>query len=240
VFLPSGQPLPGAPVATPRITNLNGVDHRIQGLKQMKSNVKLSLSKLRPEALLALTRNVVAKMTGNTNFTTPAVALATLTAQGNALETAIKDATFGSRQSKLVRNQQVALVSDSLRTQADYVRSVCVGDPVKLGSSGFELEKKREPVGIPGSTKRMEARITNLRGELELRWKTVHGAHGYQVWMTDQDPATSKNWQAIGFTTRVSHLVTDLESYKAYWFCVSSIGVAGEGEQSSPAMGRAA
>jgi hypothetical protein len=206
----------------------------------MKANIKLSLSRLRPEALLALTRNVVGKMTGNTNFSTPAVPLATLTTQGNALEAAIKDATNGSRQSKLVRNQLMAQLGDLLRTQSDYVRSVCGGDVVKLGSSGFELEKKREPIGIPGTAAFMEARLTNLRGELELRWKTVHGAHGYQVWMTTEDPSTSKNWQAIGYTTRVKHMVTDLESFKAYWFCVSAIGVAGEGEQCMPAMGRAA
>ena len=36
------------------------------------------------------------------------------------------------------------------------------------------------------------------------------------------------------------HEVTDLESYKAYWFCVSAIGTAGEGAQSDPALGRAA
>jgi len=35
-------------------------------------------------------------------------------------------------------------------------------------------------------------------------------------------------------------MVTHLESYKAYWFCVSAIGTAGEGLQCDPAMGRAA
>ena len=58
--------------------------------------------------------------------------------------------------------------------------------------------------------------------------------------MTEKDPAATASWTAIGFTTRVKHAVTDLESYKAYWFCVSAIGVAGEGAQSDPAMGRAA
>lgn len=68
----------------------------------------------------------------------------------------------------------------------------------------------------------------------------MHGAHGYPVWMTDQDPAAGGAWQAIGYTTRVRHEVTDLESFKAYWFCVSAIGTAGEGAQSDPALGRAA
>ncbi|HMC97532.1 MAG TPA: fibronectin type III domain-containing protein, partial [Flavobacteriales bacterium] len=66
------------------------------------------------------------------------------------------------------------------------------------------------------------------------------GAHGYQVWMTDKDPAVKASWVAIGYTTRVRHTVTDLESLKAYWFCVSAIGSAGEGAQSDPAKGLAA
>jgi hypothetical protein len=206
----------------------------------MKTNIKLSLNKLRPVALLALCRNVIAKMTGNATFATPAVSMAVLNAKADAVEAAIEAATNGSRKSKLVRGQVVGELQVLLRTQADYVRTVCVGDAVRLEGSGFELVKKREPIGVPGTTKQMEARITNRNGQLELRWKTVHGAHGYQVWMTEKDPHTGTGWQAIGYTTRVTHLVSDLTSYKAYWFCVSAIGAAGEGEQCNPALGRAA
>ena len=206
----------------------------------MKANIKLSLFELTFVKLLALLRNVVAKMTGNPNFTTPAVPLADMEKLADDLEAAIEDATNGSRQSKLVRNALADQAREMLRVMADYVRSVCAGDVVKLASSGFELAKQREPIGIPGTSKRMEARMTGLKGDLELRWASVHGAHGYQVWMADKDPAIEANWQAIGYTTRVRHTVSDLESYKAYWFCVSAIGTAGEGAQCDPAIGRAA
>ena len=92
----------------------------------------------------------------------------------------------------------------------------------------------------PGTAQDLRTGVTNRRGELKLRWNSVRGAHGYQVWMTTQDPTTEANWQAIGYTTRVSHLVDNLESFKAYWFCVSAIGAAGEGMSCDPAMGRAA
>ncbi len=206
----------------------------------MKANIKLSLYKLKPVLLLALLRNVVAKMTGNANFATPAVPVADLTALGNAYEAAIEAATFGSRQSKLQRNALTAQVRDQLRKQADYVRSVANGDKAVLESSGFELMRQPEPIGVPGIAKDMQARMTGLKGEVELRWRSVAGAHGYQVWMTDKDPAASSSWQPIGYTTRVSHRITALESYKAYWFCVNAIGSAGAGAQSDPALGRAA
>ena len=68
----------------------------------------------------------------------------------------------------------------------------------------------------------------------------LDGAHGYQVWMAEKDPAVDGSWTEIGYTTRVKHLVSDLESHKAYFFCVSAIGTAGEGAQCPVAMGEAA
>lgn len=206
----------------------------------MKANIKLSLNELTFVKLLALINNVIAKMTGNANFTTPAVPLPEMRTLADAFEVAIEDATSGSRQSKLQRNAMMEEVRTMLRKQADYVRTVAVGNAVVLESSGFELCKRREPAGIPGMAKDLMALFTNRRGEVDLRWRSVYAAHGYQVWFTDKDPAIGGNWQAIGYTTRVRHRVTNLESLKAYWFCVSAIGAAGEGAQSDPAKGIAA
>jgi len=66
-----------------------------------KSNIGVYLNTLKSEGMLALMRNVVAKMTGNAFFATPAVKLVDLTAKADALEVAIEAATYGSRSSKL-------------------------------------------------------------------------------------------------------------------------------------------
>lgn len=206
----------------------------------MKANIKLSLSSLTAVRLLALLRNVVAKLTGNASYPTPPVALAAMTTAGDDLEQAIEEATNGSKASKEARNAIVVEVQDMLRTVADYVRMTAGGDAAMLATSGYELAKQPQPIGVPGIAREMQVRITNSKGTLELRWRAVHGAHGYQVWMTASDPNVEANWEAIGYSTRSSHLVSALESYKAYWFCVSAIGSAGEGLQCDPAMGRAA
>jgi hypothetical protein len=210
------------------------------GLQKMKANIKLPLDRMTPVVLLALLRNVAAKMTGNPSFTQPKVPLVDLVAKADELETAIKEATNGSREAKSQRNDVMRQGMALLSAQADYVRSECGGDRTKLLSSGFELAKQRTPVGIPGIPAHLVAKMTGRLGESELRWTKVHGAHGYQVWMTDKDPKVAGEWTAIGYTTRVRHMVTDLESYKAYWFCISAIGAAGESAQSDPALGRAA
>lgn len=205
-----------------------------------KSNIKLSLSLLNPVKLLALLINVIAKMTGNAHFATPAVSLATLKTLADQLTVAIEEATNGSRQSKIVRDDIVTKVKDLLRTQADYVRTVAAGDKAILESSGFELAKQPEPLGVPAAPAFLNCRMTGIVGELELRFGGVHGATGYRIMFTDKDPATNNEWTTLGFTARVTYLVTELDPYKPYWFCVSAIGYAGEGAKCDPAIGRAA
>ncbi|MBL7950824.1 MAG: hypothetical protein JNM62_03830 [Flavobacteriales bacterium] len=206
----------------------------------MKANIKLSLFELTFVRLLALIRNVIAKMTGNAFFTTPAVTVSAMVTAADKLEAAIENATNGSRLSKLERDALVEEVRSMLRVQADYVRSIAKGDAVMLASSGFELAKQREPVGLPGVTKELVALFTQRRGEVDLRWRTVRGAHGYHVWISESDPAVAANWKAIAYTTRARFTADGLESVKAYWFCVSAMGSAGEGAQSDPAKGIAA
>ncbi|HQV37415.1 MAG: fibronectin type III domain-containing protein [Flavobacteriales bacterium] len=206
----------------------------------MKANIRLSLSRLNPVSVLVLLRNVISKMTGNANFPTPKVPLADMTTLADNLSLAIDDANAGSLLAKSKRDDLVHSAKEDLNAQADYVRSICGGDRSMLLSSGFELAKERTPIGIPGVPANLFTRMTGKMGQLEVRFDSVHGAHGYQLWMTDKDPELYNSWNAVGYTTRVKHLVTDLESYKAYWFCVSAIGTAGESAQSGPALGRAA
>lgn len=206
----------------------------------MKANIKLSLYKLNAVRLLALLRNVIAKLTGNAFFPAPPETIANMITLGDQLEAAIEEATEGSKASRGVRKARVLEARELLRITADYVRMVAKGDETKLLTSGFEMAKQPEPVGVPGVTRYLHANFTNSAGVVELRWRTVHGARGYQVWMSTTDPGVEANWEAIGYATRASHTVTDLESYRPYWFCVSAIGSEGEGLKCDPALGRAA
>ncbi len=62
---------------------------------------------------------------------------------------------------------------------------------------------------------------------------------------THEHPGTT-TWQGEGAahvvktTSTVSFTDRSLEPFKAYWYCVSAIGFAGQGEYCAPLMGRAA
>ena len=193
------------------------------------NNIKLSLWKLIPTALLALIRTVIANMTGNANFTTPKVSMANMKTMGDALEAAITAATNGDRQSRILRDNLVLEAREMLKTQADYVRSECNGDRAKLESSGFELAKHREPVEKVGIPNNVKASTGFGIGEIEFRWKRVHGAHGYNMEKGLMNDKGEMVWSFLAFTTRTRNIISGLESHELYALRVSAVGVNGPG-----------
>ena len=128
-----------------------------------------------------------------------------------------------------------------LRELADYQRMVGKNDPVILSTGGFELAKNPEPIEAIGIPKGEKASATDKAGEIEFRHSKVRGAHYYNVFRAEVDPATgSVEWTLVTTTTRVRTTFTGLPSYKPFWFCASAVGVNGEGLKSDAAMGRAA
>ena len=206
----------------------------------MKANIKLSLFTLIPTALLVLIRHVIAQMTGNANFATPAITLATMATLADKLETAIEAAINGTQEDRLFRDEVVLECRDMLRTQADYVRTVCGGNAVKLASSGFQLAKQREPIGVPTAPGEFMARMTGKPGEVEVRLESVRGAHAYHIWVCATDPMVSANWKVVAYTTRVKTVLTGLESYKPLYFRATALGVSGEGAPSANVVACAA
>ncbi len=193
------------------------------------SNIKLSLYKLIPTALLALFRHIIASLTGNLNFTNPKVKLPDMIALGDALEAAIEEATNGSREARILRDNLVLEARAMLKVQADYVRSECNGDKLKLASSGFELAKERVPVEKVGIPDNVKAFTGQAAGEIEFRWKSVHGAHGYDMWKATVGPNGQMTWVSLGFTTRTRNIVSGFDSHELYALRVNAVGVNGPG-----------
>lgn len=207
----------------------------------MKANIALNLFKKSYYALLALLNNVIAKMTGNPLFANPAISVADMQLQSGRLTKAIEAATNGGQDERMARDKEVLLTREMLRVQADYVRTVCAGDALKLVSSGFELARQRTPVGQVKAPAIQYVRMTGDRGQVEVRWTKERGADTYNVLMTKQDPASNAvTWEIVGSTTRTRFYYGGLESLTRYWFAVRAVGSAGESVMSEPAIGVAA
>jgi len=187
--------------------------------------------------MLALMRNVVAKMTGNAFFATPAVKLVDLTAKADALEVAIEAATYGSRSSKLARNQLLREGGAMLTMQANYVRATCEGDALMLDSSGFPLAKQHDPLPPPQPPGDLKVVRTLEVGVLKVQWKAMRGTMVYYVEM--QEEGTTP-WTRILTTGRVKHVISDLTTGKEYSFRVQVLGKNGLSGMSETVLQRAA
>lgn len=211
------------------------------GRKQTMEKLALYFGKLNPSGLLALLVSVINGLTGNAFFATPVIPVATLSTLRDRLSAAIEAARTGGRLQKSERDDVVAEVKAALRKVADYVTLTCQGNVTMLISSGYNLAQPRVPVvrvDIP--LMRFARGVGNAPGVMDVQWRSVRGAHGYDVWMTDADPNVAANWENIGFTTKVRHSASGLESGKKYWFCVQAVGANSVSGQSVPEFGRAA
>jgi hypothetical protein len=206
----------------------------------VKANIKLALFKKVPALLLELLNRVIKMLTGNAQLPSPPVKLAEMETLAEAYATAIEDARDGSKLSKEVRNALTRQVRSVLTQTGNYVRTAANGDATILASSGFEMAKKPEPVGLPAMPKNLKVLPGTLSGTTEVRWHRTSGAFSYQVERCAGDPAVEANWSVLTISTQARFVDKGLESFKLYNYRVSAIGTAGQGQPCMYATGRAA
>lgn len=202
-----------------------------------KTNIALALSRSTPIQVQALMRNVVAKMTGNSNFPQPVVDLLLLTKKADQLQAAIEEATYGSRQSKLQRDQVLRECENLLTAQADYVRSVCNGVEALLDSSGFKLARPHVPLPPPAAPEHLSVVRVLTAGVLKVRWSGVRGARLYYLEMLE--PGATE-WKRILSTTKTKYEATELTTGSVYGFRVQTVTAQGESPMSEAVSQRVA
>lgn len=201
----------------------------------MKADIKLTITRRTPLQVNALLALVAESMHNNPAFPDPVIPLAEMRALHVQFTDLINAATDGSKLAKLQRNQLQARAMDMLRAQANYVRAKAHGNAAILVSSGFELQRERQRIGLPDAPQLLPAKV-HQSGALKFRWNRVPGAKAYKVFFA---PEASATLELLTITTSASHVITGLDSFKLYRVQVSAIGVAGEGEKSQMVISRA-
>ena len=207
--------------------------------KPMKK-VKLSTSKLKPNETADLTDAIVANMTGNASFPTPAPTLASLTAKAAAVR--VKRTLLTNMESDLTteRGLLADLTGDlklNLAMLADYVQDESDGDPNKIHSAGMQVMGERTPVGPMPPVENLKVSMSDAEGTLNSEWQPVFGAFVYLVEMA---PAPDGPWTQMSATTKARHTLTNLTPGTKYWVRVRAVGAAGSGPYSDVACRMAA
>lgn len=202
--------------------------------------VKAGLGKLKAPDLVGKSAHVEESMTGNANFPTPSPSLADLSAARVALVDAIKLAESGAHAAIATKNVAAKTLARLLTNMARYVNSVASGDPAMAVTSGFDLAKRPDPIDKLEAPTQFEGRTAAIAGEIDLRWKGVHGARMYFVYVCDGDPANGGTWRNIGMCTKARFVAQGLETNKYYAFRVTAAGRVGEGPVSEVVTAKAA
>lgn len=200
----------------------------------MTHQISNAFKQLRDNDLMGFAHDVTVKMTGNPVFSDPPAALGNLEKVLPEYRVAITNARGGDEEMRFIRKAKRAEVIALLSELVEYVTLTCNGDPAKLVSSGFELNKAR---GTKAMSPIKELKVTIDRtGEAVTVVKKVAGAKAY-IHQYAPDPLTGDNVWINRVTTTPSYTFTGLKSKDKYWFQVIAIGLNGQ-ESASPPVAR--
>ena len=120
-------------------------------------------------------------LVGNPLFPAPSPSMAEFGNAIDQLDQAILNAMDCGRIAIAAKNTAERTITEMISRLAGYVNSVCMGDAVKILSSGFQTAKRPEPISELSAPKGAMARSGQLPNQLILRWQTVPGAVMYLV-----------------------------------------------------------
>ena len=188
---------------------------------------RAGLTGLRPTDKVAKALLLETKMTGNPNFPAPSPTLAELLAGREKLEFTLVEAAGGDHEKVFLRNQAEAELDKLIVRLAMHVSQVADGDAATILSSGFDLRKEGDPIGPLPAPSDLRGSTGELPGTTHLRWKPVHGAYYYQVYMSTTDPNDGPSWALVNMTSKASFDGTELEPATYVWYRVECLGAAG-------------
>jgi len=194
-----------------------------------KSKVIISFVHLTVALLIETAKNIVIKMTGNTNFPTPDVPLTQVTTSANTLETKYNAAQGGGKQQTADMHQARAALESLLHKEALYVERIALGNDTIILSSGFDISKQPKPASHPAFT----VIHGDHEGEMVVKHKASKGAKSWS-WQYCADPITDKGWILAGISTQANYTITGLTPGIKYWFRAAHVKTNGMSEWCSP------
>jgi hypothetical protein len=195
--------------------------------------VLLSILYLPVALFLMAARSIVVALTGNTNYPTTYPALPDITTALDDLGDKIAAAAGRDKTAIAARNAAWETAKSLIRQLASYVQMHCQNDLAILLTSGFTAAKTPAPVGPLGAPQNVRLSRTKMSGQLQLRFKSVHGVTaGYTV-QTASDPAGPFTDYLNTSTSRV--LIDGRTPLTTVWVRVRATGAQGPGPWSEPA-----
>ena len=185
----------------------------------MDGKIKVNISNKSDNDAAILTTNAINGLTANLNFTTPAVSLATMTADNDDFILKIGKAEKGSVEDTRVKNIARAKVNKNYRKQGNYVNTICDGDADKAATSGFQFVR---PYKKP-SKLQLGAKNTKIEGEISVFCLLNFKKFISRVIQITKTPDDATSWDLVGVTRRQQHKVSNLDVGDTYYIRLANV-----------------
>jgi len=216
-----------------------------------KPIISIKLSARNYSGLADLGNRLIASLTGNGNFTTPAVPLATLQAAVTDVETAI--ATWGNGQGTTADladlRQNAVVLLQLINSEGHYVQLTAQQaagqdfDTLKtiLTTSGFDLANTGAPQGLLQKVQNFHRAVSAqlYPNQVKLMWRkplnvsSAGNVKDYHIYRGTT--AVFTDAEQVGETTRTSFVDTNITAAAVTWtYWVIPVNSAGAGVPSDP------
>ncbi len=217
--------------------------------------VALGLGSLSPSEKVTLWGNIKTDMTGNSNFSNPNPALATIDAQVVILGNNITTAASGNHSDIVAMHTQEVKVDMLLEQLANYVEltgnaaALTGGDAATIiASAGMKVAAEHSKAPLPDAPTNVKG-VSAVEGEIILSWKGQKHARAYVIQISSDLSATGgttgttttgiatarvyADWMIIDVCHKPKIVLTGLVSGTKYAVRVLSSGTAGKSAASS-------
>jgi len=189
-----------------------------------------------PQALCDYAMGITKALTGNADFTTPSVPLATqATITGDFQASILAWGPQGNRGSRADHAVMMALrrdVEEMIRNLCGYVDGIAAGDRRLIMSSGMVSSAEPMPIGVLEQPQNLRSLLTDtlIAGQCYLLWKPVRGAASYVIFTAT---APGAPWVYVSVSTKASFIASGDPGALRY-FMVQAVSAAGPGVSSVP------
>jgi len=202
----------------------------------MKAKVNLGLAQLSVAAKIEKARQFVIAITNNVSiFATPHPTLVSVGDAADALEVAYNNATDGGKSATAIMHTKESALDDLLTKLGHYVEDTSSGNADSILLAGMDIRHPKNPLTEVPMPVNLEAKTSEVPGEIILHWKPIHNAAAYVIQMNTGSDA----WAQIDIVTKANSIAKTLTSGTRYNFRVAAVGSPGTGPFSDSASAMA-
>jgi hypothetical protein len=187
------------------------------------SKLRTGFVRYRNDTLDNKAREIIQGLTGNVNFASPEPPLADLEAALLAYQDALAQASKGGMERTAVKNERRKELEVLLKRLAVYVEDIARGNEAALLSSGFDLAKVPEPIGILARPAKVKVSSGPVPGSVKVIADGVPGADAYLFECTPAPHSEASVWDKQAGTAR-TFIFTNLIRAREYTFRVAGVG----------------